>query len=142
MSINVVILFFGTLLLAACGNANNGKVAVQHDTLSSDNVSSGVKDSIIANGEYIKHYKNGVIEMRGMMKDGKRDGLWKSWYQDGLPWSETTFKDGIKEGPTVTYYENGGKRYEGFYSNDEEYGKWIFYDEKGNVTQTQTFERK
>jgi hypothetical protein len=104
---------------------------VQRDTLQSDFIFSTKNDSVIDNGEYIKYYKNGVMEMRGMMKNGKRDGVWKSWYESGLPWSETTFKEGVKNGKTITWYENETKRYEGFYTNDKESGKWLFWDESG-----------
>ena len=58
---------------------------IQRDTIQTDFIFSESKDSVIKNGEYIKYYKNGVIEMRGMMKEGKREGLWKSWYEDGSP---------------------------------------------------------
>lgn len=91
------------------------------------------QDSVIKDGENIQRYKNGVVKMRGIMKNSKREGTWKSWYDDGTPWSETTFKGGIKNGPTTTWYENGKKRYEGFYTDDSESGKWVFYDEKGKV---------
>ncbi len=129
----------------ACNNnkaSNGNSITIQHDTVLS--LATGViqKDSIIRNGEYIKHYKNGVIQMRGIMKDGKRDGLWKSWYENGAVWSETTFKDGIKNGPTTAWYENEKKRYEGFYTNDQESGKWIFWNEKGDQVNSKDYSEK
>lgn len=130
---------------AACQNraAKTPDATVQHDTLKTENAinSSGI-ENMIRNGEYIQHYKNGVTKMRGMMKDGKRDGLWKSFYENGSPWSETTFKNGVKEGRTVTWYENEKKRYEGFYKNDQESGKWTFWDEKGNVFTEKDYDLK
>jgi antitoxin component YwqK of YwqJK toxin-antitoxin module len=131
--------------LAACNNRTSKSPGntVQHDTLKTESiVQSSSKDSIIGNGEYIQHYKNGVTKMRGMMKNGKRDGLWKSFYENGSSWSETTFKDGIKEGRTVTWFENEKKRYEGFYKNDVESGKWIFWDDKGNVVTEKDYDLK
>lgn len=113
--------------------------AVQYDTLKTNKLLGEQKDSVITNGEYVQFYKNGVIKMRGMMKDGKRDGLWKSFYENGSPWSETTFKDGKKEGKTTTWYENEKKRYEGYYKEDTESGKWIFWDEKGNQVSEKTY---
>jgi antitoxin component YwqK of YwqJK toxin-antitoxin module len=123
-----------TMLLSCKSNSANdsSNQNIQHDTIVSIVQGQIKKEDIIKDGEYIKHYKNGVIEMRGMMKDGKRDGIWKSWYENGSPWSETTFKDGKKNGPTTTWYENEKKRYEGFYTDDNESGKWIFWNEKGN----------
>ena len=132
--------------LFAC-KQNNGQPAeaanTQHDTVKVAG-SPGVspKDSIISEGEYIQHYKNGVTKMRGIMKNGKREGLWKSFYENGSPWSETTFKDGKKEGRTTTWYENEKKRYDGFYTNDMESGKWTFWNEKGEVVQHMDYDKK
>lgn len=126
-------LFFFLVLTVSCSNepVTNENKRVQRDTLQSDFIFSKSADSVIHNGEYIKYYKNGVMEMRGMMKEGARDGVWKSWYENGSPWSETTFKEGKKNGKTTTWYENENKRYEGFYTNDKESGPWTFRDENG-----------
>jgi len=133
------ILFFLITItgIASCSSnpqASSETQAVQHDTIKANSkITITTSDSVIKTGEYIKHYKNGVIEMRGLMKDGKREGLWKSWYDNGSPWSETTFSNGIKDGKTTTWYENEQKRYAGFYKDDKESGKWTYWDEKGKV---------
>jgi antitoxin component YwqK of YwqJK toxin-antitoxin module len=57
-----------------------------------------------------------------------------------LQWSETTFKAGIKNGKTTTWYENGKKRYDGFYKNDLESGKWTYWNEAGELVNTQDFD--
>jgi antitoxin component YwqK of YwqJK toxin-antitoxin module len=133
------------LLVALCScNAPSGSGAVQqHDTVVADKKKVEVsKDSVIQNGEYVLHYESGVIKIRGMMQNGKREGLWKSWYSNGSPWSETTFHEGIKNGPTTTWYENEKKRYEGFYTNDVESGVWKFWDEKGKLVSSQDYGKK
>ncbi len=142
----IIVLIIVSTILFSCANKNDS--VAQNKTQQNDTVKSGnandiqKKDTIIQNGEYIKHYKNGVIEMRGMMNNGKRDGLWKSWYDNGLPWSETTFKDGKKNGSTKTWYENEKVRYTGFYTNDIESGKWNFWDDKGNLFNTKDYDAK
>jgi antitoxin component YwqK of YwqJK toxin-antitoxin module len=129
-------LFF-LIILFACNNpASRTDKTDTLTTSASDNLTTKFtiinrQDSVVENGESIQRYKNGVIKMRGMMKNGKRDGLWKSWYGDGTPWSETTFSEGIKNGKTTTWYESGKKRYEGFYSNDKESGKWTYFNHAG-----------
>ncbi len=137
----ILTLFFAAGLIS-CSNQNEKtpeKAVVAQEQPKPDSVmnfTTGSKqdtDTVLKNGESIERYKNGVIKMRGIMKNGKRDGTWKSWYEDGTPWRETTFAEGVKNGPTSTWYENGKKRYEGFYTNDVETGKWTYWDEKGNV---------
>lgn len=143
-------LFFAIVLgLFSCTDkqvkTNQSEVIVKEptpaDTTNSLFSFSVTKDTV-QNGEEVKQYKSGKIQMRGMRKDGARTGLWKSWYEDGTAWSETTFENGKKNGRTTTWYENGKKRYEGFYTNDQESGKWTFWDEKGNLIQTKDFGNK
>jgi antitoxin component YwqK of YwqJK toxin-antitoxin module len=116
-------------------------LATRKDTVKSGFTLSIPKDTVV-NGEEVKRYVNGAIQMRGMRKDSKRIGVWKSWYEDGTPWSETTFKDGKKNGKTTTWYENGKKRYEGFFTNDEESGTWVIYDENGVLIKQQHYKSK
>lgn len=128
-------------LLAACANETKTAPAAKPDTAAvmQNNLPADIRisdqapknEASVQNGEYIERYDNGVIKFRGMMKDGQRDGLWKSWYEDGGKWSETTFSAGKKSGSTTTWYESGQMRYTGFYTGDEESGKWTFWDEKG-----------
>jgi antitoxin component YwqK of YwqJK toxin-antitoxin module len=115
---------------------------VQRDTIQTNKLFPEKKDSIIKEGEYIQYYKNGVTKMRGMMKNGQREGLWKSFYENGSPWSETTFKEGKKNGRTTTWYENEKKRYEGFYRMDAESGKWLYWDEKGKLVTEMDYDKK
>jgi antitoxin component YwqK of YwqJK toxin-antitoxin module len=140
-----VFIFVLSACLAACNNSTSQSIddSVQHDTVKTNNAVHAVKpDSIIKNGEYIQYYKNGVIKIRGIMKDGKREGLWKSFYENGSPWSETTFRVGIKEGKTTTWYENEKKRYVGTYKNDVESGKWMFWDEQGKPVAEKDYDAK
>lgn len=115
------------------------KNEVRQDTIQKEFMFIEKKDSLIQSGEYIKHFKNGGIEIRGFMKDGKREGEWKSFYEDGSPWSETTYIDGKKNGKTSAWYPNKKKRYEGFYSKDKESGKWMFWDENGKIQNTKNY---
>lgn len=100
------------------------------------------QDTTTQNGESIIRYDNGAVKMQGKMKEGKREGLWKSFYENGKQWSESTFTAGIKNGKTATWYENGNKRYEGFYSNDLESGKWTYWDETGKLVNSKDFGKK
>lgn len=137
-------LFLSIVVIAfvyACGNGNSGAETkdVQKDTVKTDYLLSRTADSVIQNGEYIKYYKNGVIQMRGVMKDGQREGVWKSWYENGSPWSETTFVNGKKTGKTITWYDIDKKRYEGYYTEDKETGHWTFWDLSGKVQQEKDY---
>lgn len=134
------ILFFSVVVLFSCTNeAPVANKNIQLDTLTSDFVFTAKADSVIENGEYVRYYKSGVAEVKGTMKNGKREGLWKSWYEDGSLWSETNFANGKKNGRTISWYDNEKKRYEGFYIDDKESSTWTFWDEQGNIQATKEY---
>jgi hypothetical protein len=52
-------------------------------------------------------------------KDGKKDGLWKEWYENGqLRW-EKNYKDGKLDGLARGWYKNGQLRWENNYKDGE-----------------------
>ncbi len=83
--------------------------------------------------DVVEHYKNGVVKVKGKSVDGKRVGLWESFFENGYKWSEVEYVNGVKKGPVVVYYQNGMMRYQGRYYNDERAGLWTFYDTTGIV---------
>ncbi len=145
----IVSLFFSVGLIS-CSNQTEKTadklettIPTPPDSSSSNFTITNKQDTaIVSDGESIQRYKNGVIKMKGLMKDGKREGLWKSWYEDGTPWSQTTFSAGIKNGATTTWFPNGKKRYEGFFLNDIESGKWKYWDENGKEQLVKDFGTK
>lgn len=96
---------------------------------------------IVTDGTEQTFYPNGQLKTEGQMEKGKREGRWVSFYENGLPWSETHFKNGVRDGATTTWYENGQKRYTGFYTNNKPSGKWIFWDDQGNVAQEVNYDK-
>jgi len=92
-------------------------------------------DSILV--KHIEYHPNRSVYIEGGYKNGKREGEWNSWYENGNLWSIGTFKSGVQVGKTMTYYENGNLRYTGNYdSNEKRIGAWKFYDEDGNLLDT------
>lgn len=73
------------------------------------------------------------IRIEGSFKNKERDGLWKSWREDGKVWSEGSFKEGKRDGITKVYHENGKLYYTGNYNNDQRIGTWKFYSDNGKL---------
>jgi len=88
-------------------------------------------DTVIT-GQKVFH-ENGQVYMVGKIVDHERDGQWKTYYKDGIPWSETSFKAGLTHGATKTWYKNGKIRFTGFYTEGDKTGTWYWYDDKGNL---------
>ncbi len=64
-------------------------------------------------------------------KDGKEDGLYTSWYDNGQKKWETTYKDGQMDGLATVWYYNGQRKEEDTYK-DGELISFKCWDEDGN----------
>ena len=91
------------------------------------------KNPPVQDGDYVKKYPSGVIQMRGYYVNGRRNGQWLSFFENGNIQSEGSYKDGLRDGKATVYYENGKIYYEGYYKDGKEVGIWIFYDESGKT---------
>ena len=90
----------------------------------------------------------------GLVKKGKRDGVWKMYFKNGEILKENynnglldgsisltysngqkkwriSYLKGIKNGLSTFWYENGKKWKEGNYSKGDSVGEWVFWDETG-----------
>ena len=140
---SIYILSLAMLGFMACKNTskNNEKTNAPKDSLKTQ-ATTVIKEDVVTDGESITFYKSGKVKFQGMMKNGKREGLWKSYYESGVKWSETTFSEGKKNGKTTTWFENSQMRYDGFYTNDVESGQWSYWDEQGKLSQKKDFGSK
>lgn len=95
---------------------------------------------VIAPGEYIEYHPNGGIKIKGVYSETlTREGLWVSYYDNGIKWSESYYLNGKLDGHSLTFYPNGKIRYLGEYVEDKKTGTWTFYDDAGNVTKEEKY---
>ena len=50
---------------------------------------------------------------QGEIKNGKREGPWVSYFENGQLWDKGDYKNGEREGPWVSYFENGQLEHKG-----------------------------
>lgn len=79
------------------------------------------------------YFDNGQLEKEGNFKDGKPEGLWKKYHLNGQLKSEGNLKDGKAEGLAKYYYESGQLENEGNFKNDKKEGLWKIYYESGQL---------
>ena len=73
-------------------------------------------------GDVFKNYLGGKTEYEGSYKDGKQDGKWTSWYENGQKKGEGIYKDGKEDGKWTSWYENGQKKGEEIYKDGKQEG--------------------
>jgi antitoxin component YwqK of YwqJK toxin-antitoxin module len=138
MKYYIALIFSALFLLSACKEKLTGVI----DNWFEDGFPQKIlyykiqrRDSILVKST--EYHPNHAIFIEGGYKNGKREGEWKSWYDNGNLWSVGTFKEGVQVGKTMTYYENGNLRYSGSYDkNEKRIGEWKFYDEDNNLIET------
>ena len=124
-------------LFSSCSSNTNQKEETKSSGVSVDTSLHGLVGVIeehppVQQGDYIKKYPSGIVQMHGFYINGKRNGQWTSFFENSNVQSEGFFKDGLRDGKATVYYANGKVYYEGYYKNGKEVGKWVFYDDKGN----------
>ena len=87
------------------------------------------------NGDY-KYFKNNRLKEEGTYKEGRKDGVYKEYYSDGVALKkEAPFKEGKLNGIVKTYYTNGKLETEKGYAMSIEDGVERDYDyESGEIT--------
>ena len=89
------------------------------------------------NGEFdglnVVYYKNNIKEI-GHWKDGKQNGLFQMYTEDGILIDSGTFKDGERDGLTEQFYNDTGKlRVSANYKNGVLDGEFKAYYPNGNL---------
>jgi antitoxin component YwqK of YwqJK toxin-antitoxin module/tetratricopeptide (TPR) repeat protein len=67
--------------------------------------------------------------------NGERDGVTKSYYDNGKLSDETTYRSGKREGRSVSYHANGQVHYILNYRDDKLDGPYQEFDENGKLTE-------
>ena len=82
---------------------------------------TGKKDGSFKNGKkegaWVSYYDNGQLEYKGNFKNGKREGAWVYYYDNGQLSSKGNVKNGKEEGLWVSYWGDGAQMYRNYYEN-------------------------
>ena len=90
-------------------------------------------------GPFIDYYLNGKKEEEGNFKNGKVDGLNKTYFPDGKVAFYSTYVDGIENGDSKEYFINGQVRQEGVFKNGKEDGLWKEWYSTGKLKRQTQF---
>ena len=96
-----------------------------------------VEDLVLRNGLFFKKFSDvpftGKItgKVQGSFKEGKQDGPWVYYHENGQLWKIVTYKDGKKDGSWVSYWDNGQLWSKGTRKDGMLVGPWVYYFENG-----------
>jgi len=103
---------------------------------------TGIQQGKIKNGKregpWVFYHDNGQIWEKGEFKNGNAEGLWVEYHENGQLFMKGNHKSGKGEGPWVSYFSNGQLMFKGTYKNGKEDGPWVFYNPDGTVSEKYT----
>lgn len=86
------------------------------------------------NGLFQLYTEDGILIDNALFKNGERDGITEQFYSDtGKIRVSVNYKNGILDGEYREYYENEKIKFVGNYKENLQDGEWKFYLEKGNL---------
>lgn len=91
------------------------------------------------NGHWVEYFSDGTVAEDENFNYGERDGVQKTNYRDGKTKSVETYYFGQIDGECKYYYPNGNLKRQEFWTLDEEWSRWYFYNEEGQLTHTRLF---
>ena len=74
------------------------------------------------------------------MKNGKKEGTWELWNNDGTKSEEKSYKNGEKDGTWTYWFDNGQKKEELSYKSGKKNGLFTKWDENSKVLEKGTYE--
>ncbi len=78
-------------------------------------------------------YQNGNVRSRGLMLDGVREGIWKSYYPEGQLSAVEEYSNGNLSGSITYYYPSGGIRSNENWESGYQEGEANYYFENGRI---------
>ena len=98
-----------------------------------------LKDLVERDGIYYKKFIDGPFtgkiegKEQGLIKNGKKEGLWIEYHTNGYLKSKGKFENGNKEGLRIKYYSNGQLKSKGDFINSNKEGSWEWYNLDGTI---------
>lgn len=87
-------------------------------------------------GLYVSWYQNGIRNEEGEYSNGERHGVWRNWQSVGASSfleRQGAYWNGIPTGIWTTWHSEHQKESEGEYEGGEKVGPWKFWSRDGSV---------
>lgn len=118
----------------------------------------------IKTGNFRYFHPTRILESMGAYRNGKKQGLWLSYYSNGLLYDSTVYESGNPIGVRMSWYRSGYMRDSGNYNPDgsgihifwfdngspsfagryapgfKKYGKWQYFYREGGLSATETYD--
>lgn len=139
MKFKVLLLILPAVLFVACKSATTpiscpaGATAMGASPPAGDETwcQKMVDGQPVKEGPFALYRSGGTLMMQGSYHDGKQDGEWTTWYDNGQKNAIDHYKDGVQDGEHIGWYTNGKISAKGMYEDGKREGTWKRWDAQG-----------
>lgn len=114
-----------------CSNLQNQMKDVDNAIFALDKSNTGRVCTLYPDKQKIKTF--------GTLINGKLEGGYTEYYENGIPLLKTTYANGKQNGVVKKFYPDGQLQIKGYMEEDMPNGKFTFFDEKGNRESVRNF---
>ena len=121
----------GVVLVVGCGGGEPRDMETLQELEPRDMGTLRGVDGLYLNPEDGQPYSGPVFgenmgkRMTGSLRDGKWDGPFESYHDNGQLRRKGTYKDGVEDGPVEEYYDSGQLYEKGAYKDGGKCGEWF-----------------
>ena len=121
----------GVVLVVGCGGGEPRDMETLQELEPKDMGALRGVDGLYLNPEDGQPYSGPVFgenmgkRMTGSLRDGKWDGPFESYHDNGQLRRKGTYKDGVEDGPVEEYYDSGQLYEKGAYKSGGKCGEWF-----------------
>ncbi len=102
-----------------------------------------IKNTIGSDSIVQMFYENGKLFYQVPYRNGKQNGWYEQYYENGSVWSKDFRVDGKTiDGNYISLFDNGKINQEGAYKNGHQVGKWISYSNDGKPFKIYIYNKK
>jgi len=87
----------------------------------------------VLHDSYTKYYKSSQLAEKGNFKLGLKDGVWRTWNEEGELQVVVAWKKGVKNGKFMQYDAEGNMTVKGQFQNHKQHGTWVDYVKKDTL---------
>ena len=126
-----ILSLIGVVLVVGCGGPEPRDMETLQEPEPRDMGTLRGVDELYLNPEDGQPYAGPVFgenmgkRMTGSLRDGKWDGPFESYHDNGQLRRKGTYKDGVEDGPVEEYYDSGQLYEKGAYKSGGKCGEWF-----------------
>ncbi|WP_123774042.1 toxin-antitoxin system YwqK family antitoxin [[Flexibacter] sp. ATCC 35103] len=87
----------------------------------------------LLDGEFMRMFHSNQLAEQGKFRKGIKIGIWKTWYPNGILATTQNWHNGVRSGKYICYDQSGNLLETGRFMSDFKTGKWINLEKRDTI---------